>query len=122
MVTTTENRNLTNLLNSDQRFTKQRVISGKKLAKLFSAKYFFGRDWNLREPTFTLEQITSILRNAGSEIKPETIVKETFFVHNLFIDFYYFEKTTDKYGNPLYRLKFLRSNRDPAAYHRDYRD
>lgn len=96
----------------EKRETSIRVGVDKKLAKLFGAKLFLGYDWNLfSKPTYSLDQIATLLNDVGVSVSPESFIGEQLKVSKNSDSHYFFNKIIDSQGKELYRLDY---NYDPS--------
>ena len=80
-----------------------RVMVDKELAKLFGARLFIGRDWNLIKPVYSLDDIQYLLDIAGVRIEAETLVQDRLQVHPQYNDWYALVKMNDKYKLEYFR-------------------
>lgn len=104
----------------EEREKSVRIGVDRKVAKLFGAKLFLERDWNIfSNPIYTLNDIQKRMDYyIRTKVSAEDITKVKLRVNKEYEDFYFFEKMLSPEGSELYRFSYCRQKR-PMEIHRE---
>lgn len=99
-----------------------RVKVDRRLASIFGADLLFGRDWNIRPPTYSIEQIAALLRALDIRVPVGEFVKEHFFVNQNdyhaigHSDYYFLQPVATPQGGMIYELRYYKLRGDSWAH------